>query len=258
MNRTIFIMIGIICMVIPAVHAAERADDATAKNKALIEAAKKGDLPEVRRLIAERVNINCTDDEDRTPLMHATVGGFVLIVSELLDAGANVDMQNEYGSTALMLASNKGFAPIVAALLAKKPDVNCTNKAGQTALAMAALYNRTPIITMLVAANADPHIKDNFGTTVFDKYQSVKNAVAEHITRSQEADYAEYLFTAASAHHHPLIRTLPPEMIHLMSTYIAAPGDPRFPSAQAPALPTTTTATTTTATTASEPVSEEE
>lgn len=76
--------------------------------------AKEGNLAEVNRLIAAKVDVDAlTLDEynspdERTPLLHAALKGHKEIVKALIDAGANVNAVGDRDYTALYLAASNG------------------------------------------------------------------------------------------------------------------------------------------------------
>ena len=88
-------------------------------NDDFLEAAKRGDLPEVKRLIVDGADVNTKNNRGVTALMFASHGGYPEVVQELLAVGADVNAKNNYGSTALMVASTKGNREIVLQLLTK-------------------------------------------------------------------------------------------------------------------------------------------
>lgn len=90
-------------------------------NENLLEAAKLGNLPKVKRL---------------------------------LDAGAEVNFKNKDGITALMVASARGHTEIVQALLAKGAEVNTQDKDGVTALMYANTVDHREVKELLIKAGA--------------------------------------------------------------------------------------------------------
>ena len=72
---------------------------------ALIEASKKGDLIQLNQLIQKNVNVNYTDKDCCTALMHASCKGFLEIITTLLDNGANRFIKDKYNWNCIMIAS---------------------------------------------------------------------------------------------------------------------------------------------------------
>ncbi len=110
----------------------------TNKNDQLIEAATKGNLPDVKNALAEGADVNYQENYyHSTALMNASGQGYLAIVELLLKNGANVNVKGNVGMTALMMASSMGHAEVVKILLDHGADV--TAKFDHTGTAMTAL-----------------------------------------------------------------------------------------------------------------------
>ena len=70
----------------------------------LLEAVKRQDLPAVRALLRENVDVNAPQPDGATALHWAVHLDDAEIVDHLIRAGAQVDAANEYGVTPLSLA----------------------------------------------------------------------------------------------------------------------------------------------------------
>lgn len=154
----------------------------------MLDAAKRGDLPRVRRLLTPS-NINCRDAHGRnsTPLHLAgnfifdnysinanrnvlivvvfTAGYNNLEVAELLvERGAEVDARDKGGLIPLHNASSYGHADVAALLIRSGTSVNATDKWGFAPLHEAAQKGRTQLCALLVSYNSPLLITkpDNF------------------------------------------------------------------------------------------------
>ncbi len=87
------------------------------ENKALINAAKKGDVDALQALLGKGVDINTKDRYGMTPLILAAFGGHYNMVEILIDNGADVDAEDKDGNTALLVALNHGHNEIVKLLM---------------------------------------------------------------------------------------------------------------------------------------------
>ena len=77
----------------------------------LMQAAARGDLEELRRLLAGQADPNAQDSSGWTPLMYATQAQTAEAIQTLIQAGANPNVQSYAGQTALMAASTVYYAP---------------------------------------------------------------------------------------------------------------------------------------------------
>jgi ankyrin repeat protein len=69
--------------------------DEQLKQESLHFAAERGDLEEVRRLLATGAPVDAFDDLSLTPLHYAVRRGHLEVAKALLDAGANVNAADE-------------------------------------------------------------------------------------------------------------------------------------------------------------------
>ena len=138
-------------------------------DSALLDAAKKGNLGRVQKLLSPE-NINCRDSQGRnsTPL-HLAAGYNNLEVAEfLLENGADVNAQDKGGLIPLHNASSYGHLDIAALLIRHNTVVNATDKWGFTPLHEAAQKGRTQLCALLLAHGADPTLKNQEGQTPLD------------------------------------------------------------------------------------------
>lgn len=161
---------------------------------ALLDAAKKGNLARVQRLVTPE-NINSRDSQGRnSTLLHLAAGYNNFEVAEfLLENGADVNAQDKGGLIPLHNASSYGHLDIAALLLKHNTVVNATDKWGFTPLhegrqsqfrfqsnesssfffnnccisvkISAAQKGRTQLCSLLLAHGADPFMKNQENQT---------------------------------------------------------------------------------------------
>lgn len=170
----------------PLVQAAERGDLAAVEKllasgvavetrdargrTALLAATHANQSAVARRLIAAGANVNAKDDIDDSPFLYAGAEGRVEILRMTLAAGADLKSLNRYGGTALIPACHHGHLDAVKLLLATTIDVNHVNRLGWTALLEAVILGdggpvHTEIVALLLKAGARPDIADREGVT---------------------------------------------------------------------------------------------
>ena len=159
------------------------------------DAARRGDMEEVRRLLREGADVNAPSgdgmtalhwaaqrgDEEMgrallyagarssagtrigryTPLHLAARSAGRAMVALLLDAGADPEARTtNSGATPLHLAAAAGDPEVVAALVDAGADVDARESAwGQTPLIFAAAAGRTAVVRALLEAGADPSLE---------------------------------------------------------------------------------------------------
>lgn len=167
----------------------------------LIEVIRKGDLVEAKRLIADGVDINATDEHGKTALMRAVHNNEIEIAKVLISIGADVGVGNGWtvwdwiwgnslscdGEMARVLlqiretdmvlinAAIKGQIDEVNAQLKGGVDVNVADEHGKTSLMYAAYRGHVEIIKVLLKAGADVNASNYYG--VFNGWTALMGAV---------------------------------------------------------------------------------
>jgi ankyrin repeat protein len=170
----------------------------------LHDAAARGDVAEIEKLIAEGEKPDIQDANSRTPLhvaaflrqyaaarallrlganpnaldaerydiiTIAAVNNDLELLQIALDGGGNARaITSPYDGTALIAAAHRGHVEIVRALIAAKAPLNHVNNLGWTALLEAVVLgnggsNYTAIVEALVKAGTDVNVPDRHGTT---------------------------------------------------------------------------------------------
>jgi ankyrin repeat protein len=170
----------------------------------LHEAAVRGDLETIARLLAEGLDIDARDPDGRTPVMAATVARQTASVRVLVEAEADVDIRddrldnpllyagaeglldilrlvneagadpaitNRYGGIALIPACERGHVEVVRYLLEESDvDVDHVNNLGWTGLLEAIILAdggaaHQEIVRLLLEHGADPELADREGVT---------------------------------------------------------------------------------------------
>lgn len=119
----------------------------------LFDCIKDNNSQRVRELITKnrkKLNINCIDKDELTPLQHACHLDRIDVVKTLLSLGADPNFtQKQDGYTALMFAALRNSAPVVRVLLESGADVSIENSVRRTASQMAAFVGNTKIATLI-------------------------------------------------------------------------------------------------------------
>ena len=166
------------------------------------DAAKKGNLQEVQRLINEGVDVDAGDKEGRTALHWAVHKQNTKLTKFLVESGADVNIEDNYGRSAFHLASQTselGYTKALARFLNKYikkmdrenmkeaiheaaeagnlqevqllinegVDINAVDKHGWTPLHVAVHKQNVMLTKFLVANGADVNIEDNYGRSAF-------------------------------------------------------------------------------------------
>ena len=130
----------------------------------LVDAAKKGDLEEIKRLLEEGYYIDTYSASGLTPLMWAAKKGHKAAVECLLASKAKVNERSN-GFTPLLCAAQQSNGEIVQILLKNGANIDAKNNEGQTALMIAAAQGHKEIVKTFLAHGIHPNEQDDEGTT---------------------------------------------------------------------------------------------
>lgn len=137
-------------------------------DKQLMEAARKGDYNQVRRLVENHCGLYSSDWSGTTALHVAAQNGHKDIVEILLNAGANQDARTKVERTALHLAAQYGHLPVVDMLISYWSDVNAVDMLKMSPLHWATDKGHVNVVERLLQAGADVSLKSKFHLTPRD------------------------------------------------------------------------------------------
>jgi len=150
----------------------------------LLEAARAGDIEQVKLLISKGADVNAKDGRGFTPLHLACFS--VRAVAELLIAqGANMNAKDKNGRTPLHIAAWSGNVEVAELLIAKGVDIDAKANNGWTPLHGACFRGRKVVVELLIAKSADLNVKDNRGQTALSlakerKYEEIIELLRKH------------------------------------------------------------------------------
>ena len=159
----------------------------------IVEAAKNGDLAEVKRFIDQNADVNMMGlsgyhaldwaagngyaeiakillgakadpnlrkSGDWTPIIRAAQNQHIELVDILIKAGANINAQQSDGQTALYGAVKNGNLDIVKLLLSHNANLDIATIEGQTPLMVAGRAQNYDVVKLLLAKKADVNLRD--------------------------------------------------------------------------------------------------
>jgi ankyrin repeat protein len=132
------------------------------------EAAKSGDLPQLKKILAKDPSlVNSTDKDRMTPLHHAIEGGNLEAASLLISSGADIDAVNYKKETPLHIAAYEGNAEAVKLLLAHGTDPAIREMRDRIPLFLACNWgNDLETVRLLIVAGSDVNDKNSRGERV--------------------------------------------------------------------------------------------
>ncbi|XP_030633697.1 arf-GAP with coiled-coil, ANK repeat and PH domain-containing protein 3 [Chanos chanos] len=176
-------------------------DPETVKRNAgrrLYQAAQRGDLVSMATALAQGAEVNWIDPEEegRTALIGAAIGGSLLACEFLLQNGANVNQRDQRGQGALHAAATQGHTGQVCLLLKRGANQYAVDEKGNDPLSIAMEMAQADIVTLLRMARMNEEMKDSegfFGSVgddetfqeIFRDFSDMASHTPERLTRRQ-------------------------------------------------------------------------
>jgi ankyrin repeat protein len=121
------------------------------------DAARAGNVAEVRQLIKSGADVNAPAADGSTALLFAAYDSDGELIKTLLGAGANPNVANDFGVTPLLQSSRYGDAASIEALLKGGADVEKAQRDGETPLMAASRAGSAASVKLLLQHGADPN-----------------------------------------------------------------------------------------------------
>ena len=137
-------------------------------DRALIEAAGRGDATAVQRLLREGADVTARDGQGRTALLaatHAAPGAGAEAARLLIAAGADVNAKDHIEDSAYLYAAAEGRNDILRLTLAHGADLKSTNRYGGTGLIPAAHHGHLEAVRILLGTAIDKDHINKLGWT---------------------------------------------------------------------------------------------
>lgn len=132
-----------------------RPDGATGLNRALLEAAENGNVPEIEAMLSAGANPNASIGGDGSPLIAAARKGHDSVVILLLNRGANPDLGVQGDGSPLIMAARNGHLSTVRLLLDRGADIHMPVPGDGNPLIMAARGGNVEVVQFLLDRGAN-------------------------------------------------------------------------------------------------------
>jgi uncharacterized protein len=146
-------------------QAAEPNTDAARQVQGMLDAAERGDLSAINRLLMVGTKVDVRDESNRTPLYLAVGANRLEAVKLLLSEGASVNAQARDLDTPWLLAGALGRAEALRIMIPRGPDLNIYNRFGGTALIPACEKGHVEAVRVLLDTAIDVNHQNTFGWT---------------------------------------------------------------------------------------------
>ena len=124
-----------------------------------LKAIQYNKLALVKRLHSDGANVNCRNDEGRSPLHLSIYSEWDPISRYLIASGADLDAKGKFGGTPVHMAAFKGNIGIVRLMVKKGADVRSKDSNGNIPLHLAAMYGWPDIIEVFLQSVAPEEVE---------------------------------------------------------------------------------------------------
>lgn len=131
----------------------------------LILAARRGEIDEVRRILASKPHVDTPGPGGETALLAASAQGGAEVVALLLAAGADVNVKTTSGRTPLTTAAERGNLAVLDTLLAAGARADLTGPDDRTPLMIAAANGHLDVVRHLLDQKNNPNEVDRHRST---------------------------------------------------------------------------------------------
>jgi len=131
----------------------------------MVEAAERGDLSAINRLIIVGTSVDVRDEMGRTPLLASVQNNQLEAFKLLMAEGADINAVARNQDTPWLLAGALGRAEMLRLMIPKGPDLKLRNRFGGTALIPACERGHVEAIRVLLGTAIDVNHVNNLGWT---------------------------------------------------------------------------------------------
>ncbi|KAM0497400.1 hypothetical protein ACHAP8_006892 [Fusarium lateritium] len=162
------------------------------RHSMLIDAARKGQIAMIKRLIKAGVDPNSSFGREN-PLYEAATRGQPEAVAILVEQGAVVDPDDGF-RTPLVAAASYGFTSTVKLLHSLGASIEAGQEWGQTPLAEAAQNGHETTVSLLLQLGAKTEVKGDYGRTplrnaAWNRHVNTVKLLVEHGANIEAADH---------------------------------------------------------------------
>jgi ankyrin repeat protein len=153
------------------------------------DAAMKGDLPALQRLLRAKADVNAAQKDGSTALHWAVHRRDLEALDLLLRSGAQPNVANRAGATPLAMAALDGSPALIDRLLKAGADAKALGPNGETTIMFAARNGRAEALKLLIEAGADVNAREPVrGTTALMWAVEQKHPEAVEVLLAAGAD----------------------------------------------------------------------
>lgn len=141
----------------------------------IFDAIRHNQIDTIEKMLADGMDANILDTNQRTPLLVALFSGHEDMASLLIDHSRRLDKADKSRSRPLHIATRQGFKDIVVKLLTRGANIDAQDLLGNTALIIAVNNKHRQLIDILLKHNANPSIQNKKQLNAIDLARDKKS-----------------------------------------------------------------------------------
>jgi uncharacterized protein len=159
------IVLGLAAGIFVCGHSDMTSSQSADRSRAMHEAAARGDVEALKRLISAAASLESANAAGETPLLLAVKNNHLPAAAFLIDAGSNINAQAANKDSPWLLAGALGRTEMLRHMIPKGPDFSLRNRFGGNALIPACERAHVETVKLLLTTRIDVNHVNNLGWT---------------------------------------------------------------------------------------------
>lgn len=153
----------------------------TSRGRDMLDAAERGDVEKLKRLIAAGAPVDAVNGARETPLLLAVKNDRLAAAVLLIEAGGNINAQAANMDSPWLLAGALGRTEMVRHMIPRGPDFSLRNRFGGNALIPACERVHVDTVKLLLTTKIDVNHVNNLGWTCLLEIVILGDGGARHV-----------------------------------------------------------------------------
>ena len=153
----------------------------TSRARDMLDAAERGDVETLKRLIAAGAPVDAVNGVRETPLLLAVKNDRLAAAVLLIEAGGNINAQAANMDLPWLLAGALGRTEMVRHMIPREPDFSLRNRFGGNALIPACERAHVDTVKLLLTTKIDVNHVNNLGWTCLLEIVILGDGGARHV-----------------------------------------------------------------------------
>ena len=162
-------------------HSGMTSSQVADRGRAMLEAAARGDLEALKRLVSAGASLESANAAGETPLLLAVKNNHLPAATLLIDAGSNINAQAANKDSPWLLAGALGRTEMLRHMIPKGPDFSLRNRFGGNALIPACERAHVETVKLLLTTRIDVNHVNNLGWTCLLEIVILGDGGARHV-----------------------------------------------------------------------------